>query len=160
MSLSAPVPVVEIVGPPAKIPKVEVTVFEPEAMLQFRIVLFTAPAPVPRLITCTTAEFIAVEVLLKVRKRPEPPKRPSIVTLSVPFKRIKPPAKVPETVLTVAASGWIVSVKLLIAGSSTHTLSAFIPVSVKSDTTLTTTLPVTTFSFTKAKNPPAPVKVV
>lgn len=52
----------------------------------------------------------AVLVFLNNRYVPLPPLLPSIATLSAPSKRIKPLDTLPEMVLTVAASGWMVSV--------------------------------------------------
>ena len=56
---------------------------------------------------CSEMAGRTVSVLRKVRKRPEPLKRPSIVTRSAPFKRIIPKgtATPPEIVLIVALSG-------------------------------------------------------
>ena len=50
LSLSAPVPEVEIEAPPAKIPNIVVTEFIPPVMMQFLIALSVAPALDPRLI--------------------------------------------------------------------------------------------------------------
>ena len=53
---------------------------------------------------------LAVFVLRKVRKRPLPPKRPSMVTLSAPLSVMRPWPTVPEIVRIVALSGWMVTV--------------------------------------------------
>ena len=58
--LCAPVPTVDIEVPPTKIPKNEETVLLPPITFRFFSVLFSAPAPVPRLATQITAVLVAV----------------------------------------------------------------------------------------------------
>src|SRR5690349_13704945 len=88
LSLSEPdVPGVE---PPTEMPyPIEVAI--PVLILQFLIVLFVAPALVPRLITAiTVGAVVFVFVMVKLRSV-EPLLLPSMMTLSDPFNLIRAP---------------------------------------------------------------------
>ena len=65
-------------------------------MLQFLIVLFVAPRPVPKLareITVGLAVFVFV--MVRLRSVPVPSSEPSRVTLSAPLRRMSAPAMFP-----------------------------------------------------------------
>src|SRR6185503_13692221 len=88
----------------------------PVEMLVFLIVLFVAPAPVPRLIRHTAAVFVAVFVLVIVRSRVVPPLvfEPSTTIKSALFN-LTIQLDEPEIVGLTLVSGLIVTVLVEVA---------------------------------------------
>ncbi len=93
-SLSAPA--IPALAPPMEIPKLlEEAV--PVIILEFLIIFRVAPNPIPRLEMSIDVGVEVLElVIVKLRSVP-PEVDPSMMTLSAPLSRIKPPEKFPVT---------------------------------------------------------------